>query len=250
MRYNYSDTFLEPTKAQEYEQRYSNHSYDEILWSIEQCQLLDLLREFRETHPHIKYLDFAVGTGRIISVIEKHVDSAVGIDISPAMVEIAQKKVQRSRIICADITQAIAPCKEQYDFITAFRFFLNANTNLRCTVMKKLSALLRDHSSRLIFNNHGNLWSHKLGMWPIHAVHRMGGKRKNRVNYMTLRQGKRLAEEAGLVIEKVMGCGLLSTKARWMLSFDLLLDIESRLAKTAFFRYFGVNQMYVARLKV
>ena len=66
---------------------------------------------------------------------------------------------------------------------------------------------------------------------------------------MTLRQAERLAAESGLVIEKVMGCGVLGPKSRWLIPFDMLLRIESYLSETAFAARFGVNQMFVARLQ-
>lgn len=245
----YSKTFLDPAYANSYEVRYSGHSYDDVLWNIEKHQLLKTILYIRESHRYINYLDFAVGTGRIIAFMENYVDSAIGIDISPAMIEIAKQKVKHSSLHCADITQPMDIITEKYDCITAFRFFLNADHSLKSRVIRVLAELLRDDKSRLIFNNHGNLWSHKLIMWPINTVCNIGKCYEKRTHYMSLSQAKVLAENAGLVIDKVMGCGLLSPKARWILPFNILLNIESRLAKSTFARYFGVNQTYIARKK-
>ena len=66
---------------------------------------------------------------------------------------------------------------------------------------------------------------------------------------MTLDLARRLADKAGLLIEKVMGCGVLGPKAQWIIPFERLLDIESRLGATTIARKFGVNQMYFARLR-
>ena len=245
----YRDKFVELTKPQDYDRQYAKRSYGEILWNIEQHQLLGFLREFRRSHPRIDYLDFAAGTGRVISFLEDHVDSAVGIDVSPAMVENAGRKLKRGCMLCTDITAPEAPIEGQYDLITAFRFFLNADPGLRSAAMNRLAVRLKNESSRLIFNNHGNLWSHKLAMWPFHTVRRAGRGHVSQGNYMTLRQARRLADEAGFVIEKVMGCGLLGPKAQWIIPFERLLAIESYLGETTFARHIGVNQMYVARLR-
>lgn len=249
MFYSYRDKFIDSTKPQEYDRQYAKLSYGEILWKIEQCQLLDFLRGFRRGHPRIDYLDFAAGTGRVISFLDEYVDSAVGIEISPAMIENAERKLKRGRMLCADITAPGAPIEGRYDLITAFRFFLNADPDLRSAAMNSLAVRLRDESSRLIFNNHGNLWSHKLAMWPFHVICRVGQGVVSEGNYMTLEQARRLADEAGLVIEKVMGCGILGPKSQWIIPFERLLAIEARFGKTAFASRFGVNQMYVARLK-
>lgn len=245
----YRENFTGSTKPQEYDRQYEKHSYGEILWTIERQQLFEFVRRFRQSHSRIDYLDFAAGTGRVISFLEEHVDSAVGIEISPAMIKNAESKLKRGRMLCADITVPEAPLEGRYDLITAFRFFLNADPDLRCAAMNSLAMRLKDQSSRLIFNNHGNLWSHKLAMWPFHAVRRAGRGFISEGNYMTLEQAKKLADKAGLVIEKVMGCGVLGPKARWIIPYEALLSIEARLGATAFARQFGVNQMYVARLK-
>jgi len=248
MSRTYRNNFTKASKPLEYEQQYAKNSYGEIVWSIERKQLIDFVTEFRRGKSRIDYLDFASGTGRIIAALEDHVDSAVGIEISPAMAEIAQNKLQRARMVCNDITGPHSPIEAKYDLITAFRFFLNAEPDLKQAAMDSLAKRLRDGSSRLIFNNHGNLWSHKLIMWPFHAIHRAGKGYIERGNYMTLKQARRLADKSGLVIENVMGSGVLSSKSEWLIPFDMLLRIESRLSKTSFARCFGVNQMFVARL--
>ena len=245
----YSKTFLDPAYVDAYERRYSGCSYDDVLWDIEERQLLEIIRDFRKNHAYIKYLDFAVGTGRIISLMENYVDSSTGIDISPAMLKKAKKKVKGSDLFCDDVTQPAHCIKDKYDCITAFRFFLNADRRLKAGVIKALAGLLKDDSSILIFNNHGNLWSHKLCMWPIHTVRDRGKCYAERAHYMRLSEAMVLAENAGLLIDKVIGCGLLTPKARWILPFDILLSIERRLAETTLTRYFGVNQIYIARLR-
>lgn len=248
MSSTYRKNFVNSAKPLEYEKQYAKRSYGEIIWTIEKQQLLDFLLGFRQGKLRIDYLDFAAGTGRIISALEDHVDSAVGIEISPVMAEIAQNKLQHGRIVCKDITLTDSPIEGKYDLITAFRFFLNAEPELKRTAMDSLVKRLKDESSRLIFTNHGNLWSHKLLMWPVHAIRRAGKGYIEQGNYMTLKQARRLAGESGLIIENVMGCGVLSSKSEWLIPFDILLGIESRLSATAFARCFGVNQMFVARL--
>src|SRR5665648_314770 len=79
---------------------YGGRAYSEVVWRIEQAQLHALVDEFRSTHRRIDYLDFATGTGRIISFMEGLVDTATGIEISEAMAERAVEKVVSARVLC------------------------------------------------------------------------------------------------------------------------------------------------------
>ena len=250
MNQTYRQQFEDPSKAAAYEQtQYAARSYADLLWEIEKQQLADLITEVRKTHEHIAYLDFAAGTGRIIQFMEDKVDSATGIEISQAMVDLAMDKLKKARMLCRDITASDAQVEGQYDLITTFRFILNAEPGLRFKGIKALTARLKDGSSRLIFNNHGNLFSHKLLLWPVHALRRLGKGYIPEGNYMTHRQVLGMADEVGLEIERVAGCGLLSAKALGLLGYDRALRYERRLSRSRVLRRFCVNHMYVARLK-
>ena len=165
-----------------------------------------------------------------------------------AMVERAAGKLTRGTMMCKDITDEADEIEGRYDLITAFRFVLNAEPALRIAAFKALAARLRDRSSVLVFNNHGNPWSHKLPVWPYHRLRRIGAGYRTEGNYMTGRETRRLADEAGLTIERVLGCGLLSAKSLRLWSYERVLRWEHRLARGLAARL-GVNQIYVARLK-
>src|SRR5680860_509662 len=168
---SYRDRFSSEERASEYETSvYGSRTYGDVVWRIEQAKLRALLDEFRSTHRTVDYLDFAAGTGRIISFMEDFVDTATGIEISEAMAERAGRKVRNARIICSDITNPDARKEGQYDLITAFRFVLNAEPSLRLTALEALAARLRDGTSWLVFNNHGYLWSYRFLAFPYYAV--------------------------------------------------------------------------------
>ncbi len=245
----YRAQFDRPAKADEYDDVHlAAGSYSDLLWEIEQRQLTEIVESFRRTHPRIDLLDFAAGTGRIIAFLEQRVDSATGIDVSAAMVERAAGKLTGGTMICKDITDKADEIEGRYDLITAFRFVLNAEPALRIAAFRALAARLRDRSSVLVFNNHGNPWSHKLPVWPYHRLRRIGAGYRTEGNYMTGREARRLADEAGLTIERVLGCGLLSAKSLRLWSYDRVLRWEHRLARGLPARW-GVNQIYVACLK-
>jgi hypothetical protein len=244
----YRQQFARTSKAEEYDRvQYDPRSYSEVLWQIERDQLTELVDEFRRTHESIEYLDFAAGTGRVISFMEDKVDHATGIEISSAMVERAQQKLNKGRMLCTDITVEGAEIEGRYDLITAFRFVLNAEPGLRRSGIEALAARLRDETSLLVFNNHGNLFSHKLLFWPLHKLRSRRKGYRTEGNYMTNRQARRLAQEAGLEIIRTIGCGFMSGTLARLLPVEKVAAVEKRLARWRVLRPFCVNQLYLAR---
>ncbi|MFH1921976.1 MAG: class I SAM-dependent methyltransferase [Planctomycetota bacterium] len=245
----YRACFTSHDKASGYDaQQYASQSHVSIMWHIEQAQLTQLLQQFRQSHPRIDYLDFAAGTGRIISFMEEKVDAATGIEISQSMLDVARTKVKKVRLICADITVPGTPVEGKYDLITAFRFMLNAEPSLRVAALKALAARLKGKNSCLVFNNHGYLFSHKLFLWPWHILRRLGKGWQPQGNYMTHRQAHELCRQAGLKIESAIGSGVLSLKMLKLLPVENALRLEEQLTGSRVLAKFGVNQMYVARL--
>lgn len=114
-----------------------------------------ITRLFPVTIP--RYLDFACGTGRITQLLERRADESFGLDISEKMVEQAKRKCSRTTFILGDATcekQGIDPV----NLVTAFRFFGNAQDELRLSALHTISSLLND-GGYLIFNNHRNPWA-------------------------------------------------------------------------------------------
>ena len=246
---SYREQFAEPAKVRRYDAvDIGEGSYSDLLWEIEQQQLAAVVDAMRRTHEKIDLLDFATGTGRIIGFLEDRVDTATGIDVSAAMVEQAREKLPETTMICKDITAAGDEIEGTYDLITAFRFALNAEPSLCQAALKALAARLRDESSVLVFNNHGNPFSHKLPLWPYHALRRLGRGYITEGNYLTNRRARKFATAAGLTIDRVLGCGLLSAKSLRILGYDRAGALERALARSRLLRPIAVNQMYVARL--
>jgi SAM-dependent methyltransferase len=104
-----------------------------------------------------RYLDFACGTGRITQTVAPMTAEATGVDISPSMLQEAQRKCPNVRFVHADLTRAEVDLG-QFDLITSFRFFGNAQDELRTNVLRTLNLRLRD-GGYLIVNNHRNPYS-------------------------------------------------------------------------------------------
>jgi SAM-dependent methyltransferase len=101
-----------------------------------------------------RYLDFACGTGRITSQIEQFADESYGIDVSDSMMKQARSRCAKTTFITQDITQSAVEIPE-VDLVTAFRFFGNAEDELRSDVLSGLAGLIK-RDGYLVLNNHRN----------------------------------------------------------------------------------------------
>jgi len=101
-----------------------------------------------------KYLDFACGTARVTQTVAAYAKEAIGVDISPSMLEQARRKCPDVQFINADLTQDRAELGP-FDLVTSFRFFGNAQPDLRSKVLQVLADLVKP-GGYLIINNHRN----------------------------------------------------------------------------------------------
>jgi len=157
----YRGSFTDKAIVDEYLTRYSEATLSSYLFNIEKHILSDFI--MKQIIPvanggTINYLDYACGTGRILNCcIEIFAKAnyrleAVGMDISEQM--LATIKGCPARLVKIDITTDSAP-HEKYDIITCFRFFLNAENDLRNSVLSQLHNIL-EKDGYLIVNNHGS----------------------------------------------------------------------------------------------
>lgn len=242
----YKHQFLSAQSAARYDEtEYGESSYSQILWELEKKVIRDIVDELRQTQEQIRYLDFASGTGRVAAFVEGLVDCATAVDVSESMLSRARQRLRRTTVLCRDITTDPNRAEERYDLITAFRFFLNAEPALRQVAMRALAARLRDDSSVLVFNNHGNLWSLKMLKWPYHLLLR-AGQHGWQAKYLRYSQIEHLLESAGLRIVRVVRLGVLSGTIAGRLSFERALRLEKWFAAKPLCSRFGQDEVYLA----
>src|SRR5690606_20360326 len=94
-------------KAQSYDRRFAENPHRAMMWALERDVIDEIIRT-RLGGKVGSYLDFACGTGRILAHVERCADKAVGVDVSPAMLEIAQSRVSNAELIECDVTRS--PC--------------------------------------------------------------------------------------------------------------------------------------------
>lgn len=115
-----------------------------------------LTRIVRELYPQRvgRYLDFACGTARITSVVAPFCNEVVGVDISPSMLAAARSKVPSATFHQCDLTATELELG-QFDLATAFRFFGNAQPELREGALRAICRHLRP-GGHLVINSHRN----------------------------------------------------------------------------------------------
>lgn len=149
-----------------------------------------------------RYLDFACGSGRVLATIAPRAADPVGVDVSDKMLAVARQRAPAATLEQRDITRE-PYAGEQFDLVTAFRFFLNAEPELRRDALRALHARLK-HDGVLIVNLHGNPWS----MRAVGATVRRLVLREP-INYLSLRAFAKLLREAGFEIQEWRGFGLM-----------------------------------------
>jgi SAM-dependent methyltransferase len=143
-------------RGSEYHQTFSPdvNPYRAMVWRLEQRALDRILRD-RLASRGITHLDFACGTGRVLEYFAGHVASSTGVDVSSSMMEVARRVAPDAELIEADLTQHDVLRDRRFDLITAFRFFPNAEAELRQAVFSVLARHLAPEGV-LVFNNHKN----------------------------------------------------------------------------------------------
>jgi SAM-dependent methyltransferase len=205
--------------------------YRKMTWQWEQRVLLDILNNYFSDSTKIRYLDFACGTGRILGFLEGRVNEAVGVDVSKKMLDVAKERVKNSSLFVADITQESIFPHNSFQLITAFRFFLNAQWDLKKEAIKALSNLLSD-DGYLVFNIHMNSGSAKDVL--RRSYRRL---RKRSFDYNALRKSNiiNLLEFASLKLVKVFHFGVIPVPGETApLPYGLLQVAETQLSKFSF----------------
>ena len=240
-RISYKESHKYEGKGAEYEAYYQTEAWEKFLWSREQEIILRILNKYF-AGKDIRLLDFACGTGRITNLLENRVKTSTGVDVSDSMLEVARDKLRRTEIIEADITTENVLKGRTFNLITAFRFFLNAEPELRSSAIKALAELL-DEDGYLVFNNHHSLGSPWIKL--LYARH----LRKNpegTFNVMSIEQMKDLVEGVELEIVEIYPVGFFHPP-KVPVSRRLNRAIDSVACKLKFMNLFSESPIAVCR---
>jgi SAM-dependent methyltransferase len=208
---SYAERFQQESDVAFYEAaEYGAESYATAIWQLQRPVLENLVKDFStaQTGP-VRLLDFACGTGRVLSALEPLVGAADGVDISENMVAVARGKCPKARLLVGDILAQTELLQGTYDLITCFRFVLNAEPGLRGRVLRRLRQVLRAPDGLLLVNVHGNSRSlrHPAIVWRRWREH--GGNGRTMLNEMSPAAAKQLLAESGFEVVQQIGFGVL-----------------------------------------
>ncbi|MBN8507272.1 MAG: class I SAM-dependent methyltransferase [Burkholderiales bacterium] len=154
---------MQPTKDYRASHLERGASYDSYLASVpfdtymadwERRHLVAIVGQLFPSGGPVRYLDFACGTGRVAAAVAPLCQSALGIDISSSMLSVARQKVPRVTFRQADLTTE-DPDLGEFDLVTSFRFFGNAQDELREGALRAIVKRMAP-AGYLIINSHRN----------------------------------------------------------------------------------------------
>ena len=241
---DYREYYTSRDVAKEYDETsYGTATYASLLWRIQKSILIRFLVRLRTRRSRIRYLDFACGTGRVAAVVENFVDESYGLDISQAMLDRAATRTKHTRLIKGDMTMDENVIMGKFDLITAFRFVLNAQPELRKRALSMLCKAMSGDESYLIFNMHTNKYSYAFVSWLWYAIFGQAeGKDVRR--YMSRHDCVKMANDAGLHVIQVRGVGFVSGKLFNVFPWRLVMFVETVLSRMPWSGVLGTDLLF------
>lgn len=239
----YAARFRDPDDVDRYENCYESGTRDRFTWELQKPVLERVLADLRRERSSIRLLDFACGTGRILSFLEDEVDEADGLDLSPEMATRAREVCHRATVHVGHLGPGGTPAavERDYDLVTAFRFFLNVDDAVRRQALGRLHGLLTARRGVLVLNNHGNTVSAR------HVALRLNKDPAAMHNELSDRALRSLLAEAGFRVQEVHGFGLLPDVVHRTRLRSAARTLERRAARRQWLTPLTIDRVYVAR---
>ncbi len=249
MTSSYSERFQDAASVAAYEsQEYAVGSYSSCVWDWQRPVVEQILADFRHAHSRpVRLLDFACGSGRVISALENQVDIAEGIDISENMVAVARGKCRQARLQVGDILSQPELLQNKYDLIIAFRFLLNVEPELRGKILRRLREVLRAPTGRLLVNVHGNSRSLRHPAIRWRRWRERSQKSGAMLNEMSPAETKELLRASGFEIERQFGFGFLPPTLYRTPLRKLSAALDGSLAGESWLSNCSIDLLYVCR---
>lgn len=226
-------------RGREYHQTFSPevNPYRAMVWRLEQEALNRVLRD-RLASRTVAHLDFACGTGRVLGHLRGKVGSSTGVDVASSMMQVAREVAPGAELIEADLTQRDVLGGRTFDLITAFRFFPNAEPELRQAVFVVLARHLSAHGA-LVFNNHKNRTGFRRRIARLLRREAPG-------RTMNHAEVEALVAQAGLRILQVIPLEILPFSERHLpLPVSMLESLERRMSRWSTLAPLAENVLYV-----
>ncbi|WP_442874914.1 class I SAM-dependent DNA methyltransferase [Actinoplanes sp. NBC_00393] len=241
----YRQAFSSHDAAAAYAKRYTNSTYDNLLWDIEREQLRELIRSHCAESSRHRALDFATGTGRVLPVISEFFPSVVGVDVAQPMLDIAKASCPTATLHQADLSTGALLPEAPFQLVTAFRFLFNAEEELRASALRGIRANLADEGSVLIINNHGSTPSIRSVSHAAWTMVRPFLKLNH--NRLSHRAVMRLLKDSGFEIVEWRSTGLAGEKLWRLLPSAIVARVERKASRSRAMKWVLLNRLYACR---
>jgi SAM-dependent methyltransferase len=235
---DYRKSHIDSDKGCSYHKTFSENPYRAMIWGFERRILDRIITEFYPAQ-EITHLDFACGTGRVLKYLANRCSLSVGVDLSPSMLEVARSDCLGSEVIEADLTRNDILGDREFNLVTAFRFFPNAEPELRQQAM----AVLTKHLCKdgfIVFNNHKHTGSSR------NRLARLFGRRG--FQGMSIPDVKELVTRNNLEVERTYHlCVFPASEKHMLLPEFALRKVEGILARIPALCGFGENLVFVCK---
>lgn len=239
MSYKYSHRWEK--FANDYDKNISS-KFESRIYKIEENILTNIFHRYWSKDSQI--LDFACWTWRITSFIKSQYPNIVGYDISDEMLMVANKKYKNISFYKKDILNE--RIIDKFDIITSFRFFLNAEYDLKKDILLSLYNLL-DKNGIIIFNIHMNKLSIAFLLTRIKYLLWLTNIKQKWMSYMDV---QKLLEETWYKIDYSIGYSfLLWNPLLVFLPSPILYYIDNILSKISILKIFSKDIIFVIKKK-
>ena len=224
-----------------------------LIYELEKGVFLKLLGEINSEEKTL--MDFACGTGRWTQFLENHFKQTTGTDVSEQMIATARQKCSKSGFIVTDITTDTVDKElkdKQFDVITAFRFYKNAEEQLRKDVTESIPRYLKKNGL-FIFDLHLNTFSFMgilaniIRFLKLQKLLKIG---ELTIRTISLNDIRKLFTDTHFEIVDYYGMGVLPGRSNYtILPKKLLYKIETFFTKRKILRGFSYNILVIAKKK-
>lgn len=233
----YTRSHLEKGKG--YQEGFRRLPGRRMIWDLEQRILTRFVQEWG---PWNRCLDFAAGTGRIAGLTIDACSEQYLLDVSPTMLEVAKARFPGAIVRCGDFRDGTHDLPDgEFGLVTAFRFFPNAEPDLREAAMAFTASKVAP-GGWVVCNNHRNFWS--IPYLAQRAVFYRGGSGGMRNQEMIA-----LAKRHGLSLVRQYALGVVPQTERFaILPWKVVAAIERALLNGDLVRHgLGYNVIFIFR---